>query len=51
MQKADARALQGKWEKLALYYNWKAHDLQPLRTGEVVSMQLSEDKMDLWHLH
>ena len=41
---ADARALQGKREKQALYYNQQAHDLQPLRAGEVVRMQLLGEK-------
>ena len=28
--RADARALEGKWEKQAFYYNRQAHDLPPL---------------------
>ena len=41
---ADARVLQGKQEKQALYYNWQAHDLQPLRAREVFRMQLPGEK-------
>ena len=36
--RADARELQGKREKQALYYNQQARDLPPLQAGEAVRM-------------
>ena len=41
---ADARALKGKREKQALYYNRHTRDLPPLQAGETVRMQLPGEK-------